>query len=339
MANLTPLVDPANNVEGVPIGINVTALFEKAIDEGSISSSSCFLVETSKKEDGGLDEYLASPSNSINGIVNADVSSLRINLSDEDPFIGVDYGTDPNSGELYRTKVTIDPKQTLKPNTNYAAILSQEVSLVSVFDAEEGVGNTGSGIRQTKGVFSGLTADTYTITITEGGELNRVKYIWTRLSDGNISATINAANRFIEIDRGVQLKFEEGDYGLADTFTVRVVPSDFQVSIFAWVFSTGSGDFERPDDEDTGSLINIPVVGQPVVDGGLSVVSIDPPEAATRLPLDTDTIVITFNKDIEEATLVGNIKITSQPIYPSGSIQEKLFTTSVAGNKLTITLT
>lgn len=436
MSNLVPIVTPASNAEGVAVGLEPTAIFEKSMDEGSISTSSCFLVEipTHNKED--LDTFLANAA--LGNIVPAKVESERINLLDEDPYTGLDFGSDVDSGEKYRTKITINPDTLLKPNTTFAAMLSKDISLLSVFDPEPNGGNTGTGALVSEGVYKGLAADTYTITVVTSGSKNTAKYAWTRASDGMTSVSIEARARFIGIDEGLKIKFTDGTYVIGDSFVIETLPADTQVDIYSWTFSSGSGDYQIPDDERSDDVLNIPVIGGSTTAGdALFVVGVEPANADSMLKIprkanvkvgdvviitkeytsslndytfeflagatagaeiiglvgtnvtvtiedgvstaqqvvdafnasalvnvnfeastesaavaqivqaqsslskgiDATIITVTFNKDLNPASVTDKVKINSQPIYPSGPSEEITFTTAVSGKQLIMTLT
>jgi len=254
------------------------------MEEGSINESSCFLVEISRKDQLALD-YVFSQSNFVSDIISAKVSSSRINLADEDLFSGLDFGNDIDSGEKYRTKILIDPDYLLKPNTNYAAILSKDISAITVFDAESGVGNTGIGLVKLKGKYTGLISDEYTVTVTSSGTKSSAEYMWSRLSDGHTQGPTEAKGKFVLLDQGVSIKFLDGDFVIGDSFTIKVIPADNQSEIYSWTFSSGSGEFQEPEDKRSDTVIGLPVQGSPTtaLEENLQVVSVS--------PLDSETLV------------------------------------------------
>ena len=274
MSNLIPIVTPANNTNGIALETIPTAIFEKSIEPGSISSSTCFIVEIPKHNQTGIDSYISS--SSFGNIVQAKVLYEKLNLLDNDLFLGTDSGEDVDSGEKYRTKVSIIPNVPLKPNTNYAALLSKDISLLSVFDVVPDPGNTGDGVLSAQGPFTGLTPDLYTVTIATTGTKNFAKYMWTRDSDNYSSLMIEARGRLVQVDKGLKVEFKDGTFNIGDSFTVNVIPQDKQIEIFSWLFSTGSSDYQTPTDETSDDILNIPVSGSSVVNTGLEVVSITP---------------------------------------------------------------
>jgi hypothetical protein len=284
MSNLIPIVTPANNTQGIAIGYIPTAIFEKSIEPGSILASTCFIVEIPTHNQTNLDSYIAN--SSFGDIVQSTVTFERINLLNESIFTGTDDGGDLDSGEKYRTKIYIKPNSPLKPNTTYAALLSKDISLLSVFDSVVGGGNSGDGIITAQGPFKGTIADTYTITIASSGTKNNAKYIWTRASDSFSSVMIEARGRFVEIDRGLKIRFEDGSFTIGDSFAVSVIPQDKQADIFSWTFSSSSGFYQTPTDERSDDLLDIPVSGGPVTSGdGFYVTGINPVNASTMLKI------------------------------------------------------
>ena len=283
MSNLVPFVAPANNEVGVSIESSITAIFEKAMEEGSITSSSCFIVEIPTHDLNGLDNYLSN--SSIGDIVSSKVFTKRLSLNDDTEYLLPDYGDNINSGLLYRTNILIKPNSPLKPNTTYAALLSKDISTISVFDAKKETGS-GTGSISTKGLYTGVIDDIYTITIGLSGNENTAKYIWTRMSDNYSSTLKNARSRFLEITDGVFIRFEEGTYAIGDTFTIKVKPEDKQENIFGWTFSTGSGKYENPSDENSDNLIGLPVENQEMTPSeSFYVTSIEPEYGQTCLAI------------------------------------------------------
>lgn len=257
MAIVTPTVEPAIGSAGNSISTEPKILFDKAIDLGSVNSSNFFIVSIKKLGTQSVDDFMQT-SNSIEDIVESTLDYRRVNLADLNDFIGDDDGTSANAGQLYRSEVTIKPKVPLNPNTDYAVIISNKVSVLSVFDAQITT-QTGTGNLLTAGVFEGLSADTYVIQVTQAGDSNNAYYTWMRTSDAMMSDPIQARGRHIEIDRGVKVKFEAGSYEVGDTFEINVIPEDNISEIYNWTFATGLGDYELPEDQNSGDILDLSV--------------------------------------------------------------------------------
>lgn len=255
MAELTPLVEPNINSTGIPINIQPTMIFSQAIEEGSVAPENFFIVSTKKEQDPDQ----AYESASITDIVPAEVEHRRIQLATTNDFTGYDFGTGTTPGELWRSEVKIIPDAPLKPNTNYAVIISDRNSLITVFDPQPGGSNSGSGELLAEGPYEGFSAEIYTVNIVSSGGKSTASYYWSRQSDGYTSPIINAAGKFTEIDRGLRIKFSDGTYDVSDSFSVNVRPEDRLNDLFSWSFGTALTNFEVPEDDESGDLINLPV--------------------------------------------------------------------------------
>jgi hypothetical protein len=295
MASLIPYVEPAVNSAGNPISTTPRIIFEQAIDAGIVNGSNFFIVGIDKTGKDGIDDYLQDV-NVVSDIVPAKVSHRRINLNDEEDYAGVDHGDTASAGELYRSEITITPDQPLPPNTNLAAILSKNITPLTVFDPKPDAGNSGSGEIIAQGVYTGLVSDTYTISVVSGGGKYSAKYVWIRSSDSQSSLALDANGKYVEIDRGIKVKFLDGAYDIGDTFTIQVIPRDNQTELYSWNFSTGLGSYQVPDDERSGDIIDLEVVDEdtPSLPAGqsLTVDSITPGFAATNLRVGTTGYVV-----------------------------------------------
>lgn len=300
MANLTPIVEPVVNSTGNPITTFPKVMFEKAIDVGSVNESNFFIVSLRKEGEQDQNELL-QVSNAISDIVPADLEYRKVNLADTDTFTGKDYGTTLSAGSLYRSEVTLKPKQPLRPNTNYAVIVSKNTSLITVFDASLVSGSLDT--LKVAGVYTGLTADTYEVLVTIAGTKNEAYYTWKRLSDNHVSAPLQARGRFIEIDRGLKIKFDTADYTVGTKYSIKVKPADKLVDIFSWNFSTGLGSYKVPDDEKSGDVINLPVVNPnvpPVAPAAtFKVVSIEPTLGASLVKIANKAIATLYGVIIQ----------------------------------------
>jgi hypothetical protein len=335
MANLVPVVTPANNAQGVAIGTEPTAVFGQSMEAGSLTSASCFLVEIPTHSDTDLNDYLANAA--LGNIVPAEVVVERLNLLDDNAYTALDFGTDGDSGEKYRSRVTINPDALLKPNTTYAALLSKDISLITVYDPEPNGGNSGTGVMLSEGLFEGLTSDTYTVTITATGTQSNAKYMWTRTSDAYVSNVIDAKDRFIDIDQGLKIKFTDGSYTIGDSFIVRVVPADKQVDIYSWTFSTGPESYQTPDDENSGDLLNIPVSGgSSSSSDSLYVTSIDPANASTLLKIPRKASVTVGDVDFITRLYTSSYNDYTVEFVDGGTAGSE--SVALVGSDITITL-
>ena len=439
MADLTPVVEPLIGSTGIPINVEPKALFSQAIEEGTAVPENFFLVCT-QKEGVSQDEILQNAS--ITDIVPASIEHRRVELLTDDTYTGNDFGTGASAGELWRSEVTIKPDYPLSPNTNYAVIISDRVGLINVFDPEPAGLNSGTGELVAEGPYDELITDTYTITIISSGGKNSATYFWSRSSDSFTSPALTASNGFMEIDRGLKVKFLDGTYDVSDSFTIRVRPEDRLTGIFSWSFATALENFDVPEDDRSNDIVDLPVndpVGTPStptspdfyvesitpefgecdiktankatariggaifttlqetsqyngwrieytsggtagsevvtvvgtnkieiqVEDGVSteqqVIDAFNAEVAVNTFLVASTTngtatvvassraniirgvnpnqyIITFNKDVEASSLDGNLRVTTQPLYPVGEEIDVYFTRTVNANVVTLTL-
>lgn len=291
--DITPFVYPPVDQEGVELSPAVSALFEFALETGTVTKYNCFLIKKTS-------EF----SNNTVEPVDSTVSVDRVELATSLPFTGFDYGDDPSSGELYRSKITIQPKSLLESHTEYSAILSKEISAITVFDPEEGGSNTGD-IPSFKGPFMGLSNDFYTIDVTTAGDHSSALYSWTRDSDSYTQSGLTARKRYIEIDQGVFIKFPTGNYASGDSFIIRVIPQQKFNTTVSWDFSTGDESVVTPEDEKSGSVVDVPV-NQPGETGGTGTGGF----ALTKVtPYDGQTLVDTGSVG---SVVINGIVITTE---------------------------
>lgn len=291
MAQLTPTVQPAVNSAGISISTHPKILYDRAIEEGLVNKSNFFIVAINKTNPGSIEDYLQT-TNIITDIVPAQTVHERLNPVSGDPENVLDFGDDPDSGEQYASRVTIKPDNPLNPNTNYAVILSKNISKRTVFDPEPGNSNSGTGQIEAFGPFSRLQADTYTITIVASGGKNSSQYVWSRASDSVGSVALSSSQKTRQIDSGIGVRFKDGTYEVGDTFTIRVIPQVKQTSLYSWTFSTGAGEYQVPEDEKSGNVVNLPVQGQTStvsdpVDDPVEVVETKPEMAASLVKVAT----------------------------------------------------
>lgn len=275
--NITPFVYPPKDQEGVELSLQATALFDFALESGTVNKHNAFLIKKTS-------EF----SNNVVEPVEATVSLQRIELNTTAEHTLPDYGDDPNSGELYRSKIIIEPLSLLEQHTEYSVLLSKEISAVTVFDPQAGGSNSGD-LPIFKGPFLGLSSDVYTISITASGDHGTAEYQWSRVSDGYSESALRARKRYIELEKGIFIKFPRGQYEAGDTFTVRVRPEQKLNTTVTWDFATGSEAHVVPEDSKSSSVVDIPVVGQDTSGGsgtgGFQLNSVTPYDGQTMVKI------------------------------------------------------
>lgn len=246
--SVAPIVTPALNADGIPLMPIITAIYPFSLDEGSVNAVNCFLV----KKVSSLGSNKTVP-------VGIKVTHQRVDLLTDDQVSTIDYGDDSQFGQKYRSKIGITPSAQLEEHTEYSVILSKDLSKVSVFDIKAHLSNTGTKSPLIKGPYTGLINDTYRIDILIGGNENTAKYKVTRLSDSLIINNLTAKKRFIEVDQGLNIKFDLGNYVAGDSFTVIVKPQVKTNEIYSWDFKTGDNLYVKPSDANSNVIIGLPV--------------------------------------------------------------------------------
>lgn len=274
--SLTPVVYPGVDAQGVETSPVITALFDQAIESGSLDKAPIVLI---KKET----EF------SDNQIKNIPVSFefKRIDLSSVIETSALDYGDGASPGKEYRSRIEISPKTPLEENSQYSVIIPKELSLLSTFDPRPAAGNS-SPLISFKGAYTGFMQDEYEVSITSDGSQSRCYYQWKRLSDNHTESGLRGRRRFIELERGLFVMFPDGEYKAGDSFTVKVRPEAKIGKLFTWDFATGNHNHAVPEDEDSNSSVNLPVTGgdsQVSSGSGFFVQSIQPELADSLVPI------------------------------------------------------
>jgi hypothetical protein len=308
--NIIPLVYPSSDQEGVELTPAVTALYDFELEKGTVKRENCFLVKKSSELNNNAIETIPSS-----------VSFERIDLASLNPYTAPDYGDQVESGELFRTLVTIAPDSLLQAHTEYSVVLSKDISAITVFDPEPGISNTGK-TPYFVGPYTGLIEDTYAITITQSGDQSSCSYAWTRTSDSFSESNISGSLRQIEFDEGIFIKFQRGDYEAGDTFSVRVRPQQKINQTFAWNFSTGDSAYQTPDDEDSGTVINLPVDNgtDQVGTGGFSLTSVTPYDGQTFVEKGASGVAVISGVVFQTATRTDTLNDKRIKVIDGGAL-------------------
>ena len=324
---------PNNNAEGVALETTVDIVFDVEVDPDSIVGSGNLIVATSASK---LIEQ---------GPAFENLSATPDDLLASDVFTGFVEGQVATDDNL---TVTFTPDSPLQADRLYRVIVSTKVVSRTILDVNADVGNTSTGEFTTRGPYTGAIGDTFTIDVDTGGTLGVATFTYTRASTGMTSVAIST-DRVVTLEDGVKLAFTSGTFVADDSWTFVVqegIPLD---DIYEFSFTTGSISHTQVV-EDTPSLriesreiegINR-VDGVPAVDSGtLALVSITPANQASNVPNSMRRIVLTFNKELDPASLdtaaieviMENLPFDERQQY-SHAIR---VTPVVSGNTLTLT--
>lgn len=246
--SVLPIVNPAHNADGIPLIPVINAIYPFALDEGSVSTTNCFLVQ--KTTVLGANQTIPVP---------IKITTKKLELLSNAESAIIDYGDDAQASLKYRTQISILPTNHLNEHSEYSVILGKDLSKISVHTPKAGVANIGTKIPLAKGPYMGLTATTYTIQIMVGGNENNAKFKVTRASDSFVFEDYTAKKRFIELEKGLFLKFDTGTYVAGDIFIINVKPLVRVNEIYSWDFKTGDSSYVQPSDSNSGVVVGLPI--------------------------------------------------------------------------------
>lgn len=329
--SILPIVSPANNADGVALQPVITALYPFALDEGSITSVNCFLVKK-----------VSYQGNNSTVPVAINLLLKRIDLTTLNPSTVVDYGGDSQAGLKYRSLIEITPTTQLEPHTSYSLILSRDIAKNSVFDVRANASNVGAKNPLIKGPYTGLATNSYRIQIVAAGSENTAVYRLIRNSDNQVTNNLVAKKRYIELEKGLFIKFETATYVVGDYWDVIVKPLVKTNEIYSWDFTTGDSNYTRPADENSNVIIGLPVETIPSTDPSSPVlpfklVSVSPANNAMMHNPSNKTVTFTFNKNINPSSVTSDkIKLIAESTIDNyyGDLE---FSFSVEDNKIIIT--
>jgi len=333
-------ITPTSGATGVALGQNVIVVFDTAVDKDSVTKGHFIITQSANvvapTGPGLFDELLTG-------------KLVTTNLLTTPTFTGTVAGTITWSADFLT--FTLDPTELLSANQVYTVLLSDEIVSQTLTDPIAGGGNTGTGTMNVVGPYTGTwVADTYTITITTGGTLTNAVFKWSKASEG-IDHTGIVVDRSIDIeDNGLVLKFGAGVYDLNDTFTFDATEGIPLNAITQFTFTTGSPTMVTPSTqaqsnevilEEVGGITQLTSTPTPA-SVGFKVLSIDPALRATDLDLTQKLITITFNKDLDAATIDNDsveVLLETLPADHNARMSEPLSKKlTVSGPTLTISL-
>lgn len=330
--SVLPIVSPANNAEGIALMPVITALYPFALEEGTVNPINCFLI----KKESELDSSRTVPTPIKTNL-------KRIILDGESEFTGKDYGDTVDAGRLYRSLIEIEPIAPLDPYTEYSVILSKEIAKKSVFDVSSNIANTGTIAPLAQGPYEGFLDRILEIEITIGGSESTAKYVINELPFGDTSEEMIAAQRFIEFEDGLFIKFPRGTYVAGDKFTVECKPSIKIGEIYSWDFKTGSDSTIVPNDENSDVVVGLPVEDSNGTstppEGAFQLLSVEPELNSVMNSKDNRSVTFTFSKTLKpDSITAGKIKILAESTI-GADYGPLVFTHTINDNKLIINFT
>lgn len=335
MATPSITVSPTPDAIGVPVGSDVSIIFDTEIDVGSILSGNIVIS-------GVIDQIWSGPDSIIYDRLNAD--SLNPYLLSMPQFMGPiqyditikrvdvngdevsteDDGTDINAGELYYSKIILSPKETLKPNVRYGVMISTDITKNTVFDSVYTVDPGSSGKVIFTGPYTNTTAEQFVIEITGGTTYLDLTFNWWKASTPGDITSVNAANkRSVYLADGIFVNFDTGTFLTGDQVSANVIPQDKLENIYAWSFITANNTAIQPDGDTSTEITNVDFVNGigsstvSVVAGEEGFISTDP-TADSYQNISDGTISICYSDSIVVASVdQTKIQVVSEELLAS----------------------
>lgn len=238
-------VYPAADESGLPLLTDITVEFSEAIDIDSINSGT-YVVATLAKN-----VVMTGPMihNWAALRLGDSIDALPDTLLESPTFNGLINGNFTFSDDL--KTVSFRPSSPLNPNVNHITILSQGIltrTIGPVVQNSYGP-NPGTGFIELIGPYTGGINNDIIIRIQSPGSLGNATFVYWFTSDPlSISAELST-DRLIRLDNGILVKFSEGTYQAADTFSAWLKPGIPLENLYSWGWSTGDGSLVEPPTE------------------------------------------------------------------------------------------
>ena len=345
MPDITDVVDtihPADEAIGVPTGTEVSVLFDREIDEATITNGGLFVVGPDTDTWSGPDQVnwirpeghilrgsedvpLESPG--YQGIVQGTFRYERIDLVTTTGVATVDTTGD---GTLYRTKAIFVPNIPLFADTEYTVYLTGDESSTdtidtgakprTVFDTVQ----TGGGSDEVTfvGTHTGLASDVLNVEIVNSGVKRTATFNWWIASAPLDIRGPVLTDKKVFLKDGVFAEFGAGTFVTSGLYTSVVKTQlPFENTMF-WTFDTGSGSLvAAPDDVSTSVIGNlVPVTGTTAATT-FTLDDTTPVDKASNLPLTTAQVVLEFNSAVDSSTVTSEtVLLTGKPVNGDTSL-------------------
>lgn len=334
---MTELCYPQNQSTNIPIGSSLYLVFDKEVDLESIRSSVILFGNDSDRtvmpdnalwineKQGENKDFLKSPG--YKGFCEFDVD---IKYLDPQTLEVIDVNNDFDR-TLYYCGVIITPKITFAVNTEYTLYIigANTQSLDPIYQTNKAVSlrtiyspkliETLDPRIKIRGTYKGkeLNGNNLNIQIVSSGNGNVAQYVyWFDDQNIDMSKVSRCSGRWRSIDKGLVIKFDDTQYTEGEIITIKCYPVDLLQDSYIVKFTTNDGSIfiePEPDYRST-SPINTVVQVDPN-DKLLSIISITPASGEVNVPIESNRIVITFNKNIDPATITQDtIKLQALPV-------------------------
>ena len=324
---------PAADEDGLLLGSVVSVTFSAEIDPGSIVDSGHFILTSSAS-----DVVIAGPdSRDFTG-------DVLVNYLSQGTLPGIVTGKVSTTDN---TTFKFTPDSPLDPNTTYKVVLSTSIVTKTLSAVTANAGNGGTGSLEVKGPYTGAAVANYTVTVIAAGVLGVATF---RVSVGGVNGSTTVTDRLIDAGNGIDLVFKAGQYNVGDSFTFTGTPGEALAAINSFSFVTSDASYVDPSPVEAAVQIQErEVEGMRRIDGfpaqdlsPLALVEVTPVADTWNLPPGHRTFKLTFNKNIDAASLdtaLIELVVENSPFDDEEQASVPLVVdSSVSGKVLTLTI-
>jgi hypothetical protein len=325
-------ISPVDGSESLPLETLFSITFSSEMDRESVTSRGHVVVTGSASK-----VVIAGPdSMNFSGDVGQDFLASRKMSGPTDGVISTADGL----------SFVFTPSGPLEPNSKYKVLVSTGVTSRTIGDIVSAKDAATTGKLRIKGSYTGDVDSVVTIAIVTTGGLGVATYSAT-LANGTVISS-GATDRTIAALQGIRLEFDAGIYTQGDIYTSPLTVPEALAAMYTASFTTGDPTYVKvPSIEESFELVDHIVSGEDRVSSilvgpgaPLMVASVSPVDETIGIGLNTRSITITFNKDIDPASLADakiELLMESLPTDISEQISTPLdLTTEVSGSKLVI---
>jgi hypothetical protein len=343
---------PVNGYTVFPIGGEIILLMSRQVDISSLDKGIFLYGPDSDVFTGpGMinrygtypnrttyDRALNSPG--FSGTVDIEIELFKCDVNGN---ILEDQTTYDYEDETY-SRVVVKPISILQEKTTYTLYLvgagdndnADAICSVSVLDAQPDDANTSTGKILSSGTYTGTTATTITITCTSSGDAGEATFTYVMGTSDPV--TLYGSHESIFIDDGVFIDLY-GDSSTSfidgDTWTILVQPAEYMLTTYKSSFTTI---FPAIEGLPT-SISSSPIMDDITLVEDFALVSVTPPSGASHVSNTTNTIVFTFNKNLEPNSVTYNtIEFLMQRVDGSTHHVEVPYSYMVADKRIIVTI-
>jgi hypothetical protein len=327
---------PADDQQGVPLRSTITVQFSEEMDEQSVPEA--IFVE------GPDTDTVVGPNSS------AEIHPSAFGrLLGEEP----DYLNSPGykgivTGEFtYEvngdgTLATFTPAQALAALTHYVVHIT-DLYQRSIADTVAGGSNTGNGEVTFLGTWVG-TADSVCLRITKAGTAGVAEFEWWMAGDPfNTHGPILTSRReALSLAENLYVKFDDGSFAVDDEYSAALTTAILHSGHLTFEFDTGSGAIQALPSTSSSSIISALRQESSSSLSAFTVSKTTPADHSAQASIDLPEIVIEFNKNIDETSIVDEdiivlaSMVSNHPALLTMEEKRLAIKTEVSGKKLLI---